>query len=154
MFLPASLPILRAWVLARGIGPPPLTGYAVTPGLRQEYGDADLEELEFAATARAARASLRLVPGTEPRRVVVALEVAGAVVRDDLATGAVEIGVPVPWRCVSCALVDDEDAQAAVARAISAVDAADLGELAAVRLVEQTEGYDLQWFATQELTDL
>lgn len=153
VFLPASLPMLRAWVAAGSVGPGPLTGYAVTPGLREFYAGADDEELEYAATARAARASLRLVPGTEPRRVVVAVDAADVTARDDLDEGAVQSGV-LPWRAVAAALVDDEEAEVAVAQAIGVVDEADFGDPDAEFLVGATEEFELQWFAAQELADL
>lgn len=156
VYLPASLPILRSWAETRRVGPLPLTGFAVTPGLREWYANADGEELEYAATARAARASLRLVPGTEARRVVVVVDVpdSDAVVRDDEQEGAVRLIAPVPWSCVTCALVDVQEAEPAVAEAISAVDSADLGDEDAEFVVSGTEDHELGWYATQEIADL
>jgi hypothetical protein len=155
IFLPASLAMLRAWVGERGAGPAPLTGYAVTSGLRAFYVDTDQDELEYAAMTRAARASLRLL-STEPRRVVVAVDVPDATVevRDDLDEGVVRTTEPVPWRSFAAAFVDDEEAEGAVAQAIPVVDAADLGDSDAEFLVGETEAYELQWFAVQELADL
>jgi hypothetical protein len=156
VYLPASLPIVRAWAHSTGVGQFPLTGFAVTPGLCEWYASADSEELEYVATARAARASLRLIPPVEPRRVVVVADVDddGVVVRDDLEEGAVQLRRPLAWRAVVCALVDDEDAEPAVAEAIPVIDAADLGDADAEFTVSATEDHDLQWFATQELSNL
>lgn len=154
VYLPASLTILRRWVATGRIGAAPLTGYAVTPGLREWYIEGDAEELEYAATARAARACLRMLSGTEPRRVVVAIDVDAVVVRDDLDEGAVQVPSDVPLTAVAAALVDDEEAEVAVAEAIGAIDAADLGDPDAEFVVDAAEGYELQWFASQELADL
>lgn len=155
VFLPASPALLRAWVQHGGAGPAPLTAYAVTPGLRAYYRDADDEELAYAAMARAARASLRLL-STEPRRVVVAVDAPdqSTEFRDDLDEGVVRVTVHLPWRAVVAGFVDDADAERAVARAMSAIDAADLGDDDAEFIVDETGGYELQWYATQELARL
>lgn len=151
VYVPASLPLLRAWQAA-GQVPGPVTGYAVTPGLRQWYVG-DSEELEYAATARAARASLRLLDGAEARRVVLAVD-AEAVVRDDLDEGAVRVEEPVPWGSVAAGLVDDAAAEQAVRAAAAAVDPADLGDDDAEFTVGEAEAHELLWYATQELRDL
>src|SRR3954470_23623489 len=78
VYLPSTLPALGRALAAGEIGPAPLTAYAVTPELREWYANGDLEELEYAALAAAARASLRLLgddPEAPPRRVVLAAEV-------------------------------------------------------------------------------
>jgi len=77
VYLPSTLPTLAAALAAGEIGPAPLTGYAVTPALREWYVGGDLEELEYAAMLAAARASLRLLaldPDAPLRRVVLAVE--------------------------------------------------------------------------------
>lgn len=153
VYVPATLPLLRRWLEA-GEVPSATTGLAVTPGLRAWYGDADDEELEHAATARAARASLRLLgDGSPPQRVVLAVD-ADAQVRDDLDEGAVVLTSTVPWRQVRAGLVDDPSAGEVVAAAVQAVDAADLGDLDADLAVGAAEDRDLLWYATQELPDL
>ncbi len=153
VYLPATLPLLRQWVAAGEI-PSATTGFAVTAGLRAWYGDADEEELEYAATARAARASLRLLgDGSEPRRVVVAVD-ADAEVRDHLDEGAVRLTGPVPWHRVQAGLVDDPVVADVVAAAVAVIDAADLGDLEAEIAVGEAEDHELAWWATQELADL
>ncbi len=152
VYLPASLPLLRTWAAAREI--PASTGYAVTPGLRAELTGAD-DELEAAATLRAARASLRLLDG-EPRRVVLAVDTdaaTGLTIRDDLDDGAVRTGA-LPWAAVAAGLVDGPDAEAAVRAAAAVVDEADLGDEDAELAVGDAEDHDLLWYATQELADL
>lgn len=152
VYVPASLTLLRAWQAA-GWLPAGLTAYAVTPGLQEWYEHGDAEELEYAATGRAARASLRLLDGAEPRRVVVAVD-ADATVRDDLDDGAVVVDGTVPWQSVVAGLVDDAAAGPAVAAAAAVVDAADLGDDDAEFAVGEAEAHELLWFATQELCDL
>lgn len=160
VYVPATLALLRAWLTA-GEVPAPRTGYAVTPGLRAWYEEGDAEELEYAATGRAARASLRLLSaevgavlgGVEPRRLVLAVD-ADATVRDDLDEGAVVVERPVRWPSVVAGLVDDCAAAQAVSAAVQLVDAADLGDDDAELTVGEAEGHELLWFATQELCDL
>ncbi len=127
VYLPATTSILRRLVDRGEIGPAPLTAFAVTPGLREWYVDDDAEELEYAATLEASRASLRLLavdPSANPRRVVVA------------------------------AHVDDRSAETAVHAAADAIDAADLGDAAAQDRVDDAEGFELGWYAAQEIVAL
>lgn len=139
-----------------GSAPVELTAFAVTPGLREWYVDDDLEELEYAASREAARASLRLLaadPAAAPRRVVVAAEVPDSVVtvRDDLDRGVVRLAGPVPLRVVASVHIDDADAEKAVRAATAVIDAADLGDADAEATVDDAEGFELAWYATQEL---
>jgi hypothetical protein len=134
-----------------------MTAYAVTPGLREWYASADAEELEYAASGRAARASLRLLGGIgEARRVVLAVDPPADAVtsRDDLDEGAVTVAGELPWRLVAAGLVDTAGAQDAVGKAVLAVDAADLGDEDAELTVGDAEDHELAWYATQELADL
>jgi hypothetical protein len=138
---------------------PPLTAFAVTPGLREWYLDDDVEELEYAATLEAARSSLRLLdadPDAARRRMVVALDAADAEVqiRDDLDRGVVRLTGPVAVEHVASVHLDDADAEAAVAAAAQAIIAADLGDPAAQDAVDDAEGYELAWYATQELPEV
>jgi hypothetical protein len=141
------------------LGPAPMTGFAVTPGLREYYLDDDVEELEYAASAAAARASLRLIdadPAAARRRVVIAADVAdGSVeVRDDLDRGVVRLAVAVPIAWCASVHADERMAEETVSAAAELIDAADLGEPTAEEKVDDTEGYELLWYATQEIEDL
>lgn len=159
VYLPATTSMLRRLVQTSGHGPAPLTGFAVTPGLREWYVDDDIEALEYAATLEAARASLRLLAGdatAAPRRIVIAAELpeADVAVHDDLDVGVVRIAVPVPLQRVVSVHVDDHEAEQAVRAASAVIDAADLGDPDASDAVDDTEGFELAWYATQEIDTL
>jgi hypothetical protein len=133
--------------------------FGVTPAVREWYAQSDTEEMEYAALLAAARACLRLLDAdaTAPRRrVVFAADVDDAAirVRDDLDRGVVEVTAPVPLTAVQAIHVDDTAAETAVAAAADAVIESDLGGEDASFVVDGAEGYELLWFATQELPDL
>ena len=134
----------------------PRTGFAVTPAVRAHYIDDDDEELEYAAMRHAARGSLRLIdsdPSADRRRVVVAAEVpeSAVTVRDDLEQGAVRVDAAVPMSAVAAVHVDDADAELTVAAAAAVMIEADLGDPAAQERVDDAEGYELSWYANQEI---
>ena len=158
VYVPATTTELRALVETSMLRPG-MTAFAVTPALREWYVDDDIEELEYAALLEAARASLRLVQADATaarRRVVLALDVADAdvTVRDDLDRGVVKLGVPLELAKIASVHVDDAEAQIAVTAAAEAIDAADLGDEQAQDVVDDAEGFELSWYATQELTHL
>lgn len=140
----AGLPALRA----DGLGPAPLTAYAVTPGIVAALPDGDPEELEFVALSAAADASLELLaaaPDAPRRRAVVAVDVPDMAVAPASAPDAhpaeVSVSAPVPRARVAALLVDEAAAAAAVRRALA-------GDVAALDDVE------LLWFGLQELEDV
>jgi uncharacterized protein DUF6912 len=156
VYLPATVETLRVLLGTGEVGPPPLRGYAVTPALREWYVDDDPEELEYAALLDAARASLRLLdldPKAPRRRVVIAAD-APAVPRPDLDRSAVELAEPVPIRAVASVHVDAPEAEPAVAAAADAVVEADLGSEDAQFLLDEAEGHELAWYASQEIGPL
>ena len=131
--------------------------FAVTPALREWYTDGDAEELEYAALTEAARASLGLLaadPNVPPRRVVVAVDIADAV--PDATNGRAAVRLPGPVRIehVAALHVDAADAEETVRVAVEAHDAAFTGNEEAMIATEEPEGFELLWFATQELPDL
>ncbi|MFL6240079.1 MAG: DUF6912 family protein [Actinomycetes bacterium] len=141
------------------IGPPPTTAYAVTPALREWYAEGDLEELEYAATLAAARASLRLLAddaSVPRRRVVIAADVDDGAVRPvpDVERSAVLVTGSIPMTVVASAHVDDEGVVDAIAPAADVVRQADAGDEDASFTVDEAQAQELQWFATQELRDL
>jgi hypothetical protein len=156
VYLPATTTTLQRLLELGAFAAIPLIAFAVTPGLREWYVDDDAEELEYAAMMEAARASLRLLDGDESaarRRVVVAADVAEVAVsvRDDLDRGVVQVGAPVELAHVASVHIDDTDAETAVAAAAAAITAADLGDDAAQDTVDDAEGHELSWYATQEI---
>jgi hypothetical protein len=162
VYLPSTLPALAEILRADQVGPGP--GFAVTPGLREAYASGDQEELEYVALTAAARASLRLLaedPAAEPRRVVLAAEVGDdEVVRVDQDLdllsdpASVTVIVSIPVAKIASAHVDDPQAVPDIRAAIAALPAADAGDEDAGFDVDQAEGNELGWYATQELPDL
>jgi hypothetical protein len=164
VYLPATTNVLRTLV-DDGRLAGPLTAFAVTPGLREFYAlsdaGADEEELEYAALLAAARASLRLVdvdPAAARRRVVLAADVPDAAVTEvedpDADRGAVRIAGEVALRDVASAHVDGAEAEDDVRAAVGVVLEADLGSEDAQFVVDQAEGHELAWYATQEIGTL
>ena len=75
----------------------------------------------------------------------------GFEVRDDIDRAVVRVSGEVALDTVAAILIDDRDAETDVARAVGAIDAADLGDPDAEAAVDDTEGHELGWYATQEL---
>jgi hypothetical protein len=150
VYLPSTLPALRRLLDDGALGNPPLPAYAVTGALREWYAEGDDEELEYVAMTLAAGASVRLLdadPDAVRRRVVVALEVDDRFVEPvpKVDRAAVRVTVEVPLELVQSVHVDDP---------ADAVVEADLGSADAAFRVEQAEGHELQWYATQEIGPL
>jgi hypothetical protein len=164
VYLPTTLTELARILRDRRFGEPPPTGYAVTPALREWYASGDLEELEYAAMADAARASLRLLaadPEAPSRRVVLAAEVPDELVAHgsgDMAVAeqraVVKLGGAIPFEWIVSGHVDDAEAEPDVRAARVAVPAADEGDDDARFTVDGAAGHDLLWYATQELPHL
>ncbi|GAC1442004.1 MAG: hypothetical protein NVS3B26_03750 [Mycobacteriales bacterium] len=159
VYLPATMPVLRRLIETGRLDEPPRPGFAVTAGLREWYAQGDAEELEYTALTLAARACLRLLdedPEAPPRRAVVVAEVEDRAVipAPALGRGAVTIGAVVLMSAVRSVHVDDPAAEADVRAAVEAVLAAELGSEDASFVLEQAEGHELQWYATQELGPL
>ncbi|SDL58738.1 hypothetical protein SAMN05660642_00342 [Geodermatophilus siccatus] len=164
VYLPATTNVLRTLV-DEGRLTGPFTAFAVTPGLREFYAlsdaGADDEELEYAALLAAARASLRLVdvdPSAARRRVVLAADVPDSAVAEiedpDADRGAVRITGDVALAEVASAHVDGAEAEDDVRAAVDVVLEADLGSEDAQFVVDQAEGHELAWYATQEIGTL
>jgi hypothetical protein len=161
VYLPATTTTLRSLV-DEGRLAGPLTAFAVTPELRRFYArsdaEADVEELEYAALLAAARASLRLLdvdPFAARRRVVVSADVPDAAVTPiedaDADAGAVRIAADVALADVASAHIDGAEAEDDVRAAVNVVLEADLGSEDAQFAVDQAEGHELAWYATQEI---
>ena len=159
IYLPSTLTELRGLLDNGVVGDPPLPAYAVTPALREWYAEGDEEELEYVALSLAARASVRLLdadPEAVRRRVVVVAEVPDAVVSSaaHVDRAAVKVADAVALEHVQAVHVDDPSAVPDVTVAADAVIEADLGSEDAAFKVEQADGHELQWFATQEIGPL
>lgn len=159
VYLPSTLTELRTLLDTGAVGDPPLPGYAVTGDLREWYAEGDQEELEYVALSLAARASVRLLDADQDavrRRVVVVAEVPDASVTTvpHVDRAAVKVADAVPLRLVQAVHVDDPSAVPDVTVAADAVIEADLGSEDAAFRVEQAEGHELQWYASQEIGPL
>jgi hypothetical protein len=160
VYLPSTLPALATLLLTSEISQPSMRGYAVTPALREWYSSGDMEELEYIALLHAARASLRLLrdaPQAPRRRVVLAAElpeeqIIASAGFDEPAL--VEIKKPVLLVNIKSGHVDDPGAVGEIAAAVGALPAADSGDDDAKFTVDGAEGYELLWYATQELRHL
>jgi len=161
VYLPSTLPGLLVLLETGSMGAAPLPAYAVTGALREWYAEGDEEELEYAAMTFAARASVRLLdrallldPGVAARRVVVVAEVGSVDPAPDVDRAAVRVLEPVTTRQVKAVHVDDPTAEVDVRAAAEQLVEADLGSEDAAFVVEQVEGHELQWYATQEIGPL
>jgi hypothetical protein len=161
VYLPGTTSVLQRLV-DDGRLAGPHTAFAVTPALRDFFAlsdaEADTEELEYAALLTAARASLRLLdldPFAPRRRVVVAADVPDDTVApmDDPNTerGAVRVTTDIRIEDVASVHVDGADAEDDVRGAVNVVLEADLGSEDAQFVVDQAEGHELAWYATQEI---
>jgi hypothetical protein len=157
VYVPATIGLLHGLVNDGELRAVNGTAFAVTPKLRESFAAGDTEELEYAAMADAARASLRLLSaaaetGGEPlRRVVVCADVDGVRLRPDLDDGAVTLPEPVPHAAVAAVYVDLPEAADAVRAAALVVDDADLGDPDAEFTLGDVEDHELAWYAPQEV---
>lgn len=158
IYIPATVSMLRTMLDDGQLAPVSATAFALTAKLREAYATGDTEELEYAAMAEAARASLRLLsveladdPAALPRRAVVAADVSDATPRPDLDDAAVRVAGPVPLGAVAAVHVDVEEAEDAVRAAAAVVHEADLGDGDAEFTLGDAEDQQMAWFATQEL---
>ncbi|MFI9724321.1 DUF6912 family protein [Streptomyces sp. NPDC052396] len=164
VYVPLTLPGLAEAHQAGELGPAPLDAYAVTPALREWYLSDDVEELEYAALGLAAQGSLRLLAGDAAaprRRVVVAVDVAESAVTpcqdsgaDQAEPAAVRLAGAVRLAKAASVHVDADDAEADVAAAAAALDAAEQGDEDARFTVDGADDHELMWFAVQEIPNL
>jgi hypothetical protein len=149
VYLPATMSGLAT---LRRAGSLAATGaYAVTPALRDQLGDADEEELSYAAYRLAAGASLSLLRADSAaprRRVVVSADVpARPAAGGD--PGSVLLTGPVPVASVAAIHLDGAGAEPAVAAALDAP-----GEDAGASAVDELAEHELEWYDVSELSQL
>ncbi|MGZ4582295.1 MAG: DUF6912 family protein [Nocardioidaceae bacterium] len=157
VYLPATMARLVEVLEAGEVDAP--VAFAVTPTLLEWYVEGDEEELEYAATTAAARASLRLIASdraTSARRVVLAADVPDASARPapDVDRAAVRLVDPVPLARVVSVHVDDAAAEADVRAAVGALAGAHAGDEDAQFVVDGVEDHELAWYAAQEIGPL
>jgi hypothetical protein len=176
VYIPATIPMLRALVADREIRAINDTAFAVTPALREAYASGDDDELAEVAMIEAGRAALRLLahereaallssdtPGDTDadapdayaapvyRRAVIAADVTGTTLRSDLDDAVVRLSAPVTYNQIASVHVDLAEAEPAIAKAVDVIDAADIGDEDAEFVLGDAEDHQLAWYAAQEL---
>jgi hypothetical protein len=158
VYIPATVPMLRALAVDGQVTAVNSTAFALTPRLREYYASGSSEELEYAAMLEAVRASVRLIAayresGAEimPRRAVISADVDEVTLRPDLDYAVVRLAAPVPMSSVASVHLDTADAEDAVVAAVAVIDAADLGDEDAEFALGDAEDHELAWYAPQEL---
>lgn len=92
--------------------------------------------------------------GVVYRRAVIAADVDDPTLRPDLDDAVVRLKEPLRMDQVASVHVDLEGAESAVAKAVAAVDAADMGDEDAEFVLGDAEDHTLAWYAPQELSFL
>lgn len=158
VYIPIILSTLREVVTSKVLSPRGGVVFAVTDELREEYSEADDEELEYLAMTDAARACLRLLAAaspTEPQlRVVISADVPVAVATPDLDRAAAKIEGQVAWKQIASVHLDGAEAIDVVRAAAAVVDQADLGDDDAEFIVGSAEDLALGWYAPGEVAYL
>jgi hypothetical protein len=120
--------------------------FAVTPALRAELPDEDIEGLEYAAFLAAADASVPLLATAPPpmRRTVIAADVPARHTTTpegpDPHPATIVLTAPVPWTAIAAIHIDEPDADADIRLALTG------DQPATIRL----EDRDLLWYAPTE----
>lgn len=129
--------------------------FAATPELTEFFTSGDTEEIEAVAFDDAALASIRLlaIGGEErfPHRRVVISADADATGHPDMGESVVKLSGPVQRGDVAAIHVDVEAAEEATAKAIEAIDAADLGDEDAELAVGDAQDNYLAFYDPSEL---
>ena len=159
IYLPATLSLLAVARRQGRVTESPCVAFGVTPTLREWYAEGDMEELEYAALALAARQSVTLLaqdPSAPRRRVVLAADVPDAWVRPrpDGPRAALSVLQPVPWSALAAVHVDAPEAEPVVGAAANAWAAAVGGDADAQFTLDGAEDEELLWFAVQEVDEL
>lgn len=136
VFLPATFAMLTELEETGQLAARSGWGFTVTPALREFYTEGDEEEIEYSAFLEASMASLRLLAiGDEEkfphRRVVISVDVDDSVVtpKPDMGEPVVALNpATITKNNLQAIHVDIEESEAATAKAIAAIDNADLGD--------------------------
>lgn len=136
VFLPATFAMLTELEETGQLAARSGWGFTVTPALREFYTEGDEEEIEYSAFLEASMASPRLLAiGDEEkfphRRVVISVDVDDSVVtpKPDMGEPVVALNpATITKDNLQAIHVDIEESEAATAKAIAAIDNADLGD--------------------------
>lgn len=136
VFLPATFSMLAELEETGQLTARSGWGFALTPALREFYTEGDEEEIEYSAFLEASMASLRLLAiGDEEkfphRRVVISVDVDESVVtpKPDMGEPVVALDpATITKDNLQAIHVDIEESEATTAKAIDAIDDADLGD--------------------------
>lgn len=159
VYLPATFSMLRDLeenqeITARSGG-----GFTVTDGLRDLFDFGEEEEFEEIAFDLASEASLRLLAiGDEEkfphRRVVISVDVDDSTVTPNLDYGEGVVALQpatVALDKVAAIHIDVEESEEATAKAVQAIDAAELGDEDAALAVGDAQDNFLAWYDPSEL---
>lgn len=161
IFVPATMDLLARWHAAGVVDVD--RAFAVTPLLRELYASGDTEELEYAALTHASRSSLMMLAADQSsprRRVVLALDAAGAQPDAGLGASIVRLAAPPGFDSVSAVHVDGADAESAVVSAVSVLLAREEAKRTGAKAetgheaIGELDDHELLWYATQEIPDL
>ncbi|MCZ9309222.1 DUF6912 family protein [Corynebacterium uberis] len=159
VYIPATYATLRGLNESQVVTARSGWAFAVTPALREFYTAGDEEEIAHAAFQDAAEASIRLLAAGDEtqfphRRVVISADVPDAHVTATPDNGESVVRLdPAQINAVDVAAihVDIPESEEATARAIAAIDAADLGDEDAELTVGDALDNFLAWYDPSEL---
>ncbi|MCH7231249.1 hypothetical protein L0U85_10350 [Glycomyces sp. L485] len=143
IYVPANAAMLRALAETgelKSAGPVHL----VTRMLRESHPDTDIEDLEYTAFDDAALASLGLLVGQAPRRVVVSADVQERLLAEHRTGTGADLHGTVQLKKVAAIHVDDADAAAEIAQVLASPEP----DASAV------EAHYLDWYAPSELDEV
>lgn len=143
IYVPANVAMLGSLVETGELKPTEPV-HMVTAALRRLDPKAADEDLEYTAFADAALASLALLAGQVPRRVVVSSDVPERLLSEHGEGTAADFSGTVKLAKVAAVHVDDADAAETVAAALAAEEPD----------VEEVDAHVLDWYDPSELQDL
>lgn len=141
IYLPANAAMLRTLADTGELAPAGPV-HMVTRALREAHPDADVDDLEYTAFDDAALASLGLLAGQVPRRVVVSADVPGDRLAEHADGTAADFRGTVRLKKVAAVHMDDADAAAEIAGLLESPETPDLAPI---------EDHVLDWYAPSEL---
>lgn len=155
VYIPAMFSMVEGLAADKVVHPRNGWGFAATTALREFFTSGDEEEIEAVAFDDAALASIRLLAiGDQDRfphrRVVISADVE-AEEADDMGDSVVRVAGPVTLEDVAAIHIDLAEAEAATAKAIEHIDAADLGDEDAELAVGDAQDNYLAFYDVSEL---